>query len=67
MSIFESLGQNKSNMNDIINQFQQFARNYKGDPKQEVQQLLNSGKITNAQYQQAVQKAKALQTLLGIK
>lgn len=67
MSIFESLGQNKSNMNDIINQFQQFARNYKGDPKQEVQQLLNSGKITNAQYQQAVQKAKALQTLLGIR
>lgn len=67
MSIFESLGQNKSNMNDIINQFQQFARNYKGDPRQEVQQLLNSGKITNAQYQQAVQKAKALQTLLGIR
>ena len=67
MSIFESLGQNKSNMNDIINQFQQFARNYKGDPRQEVQQLLNSGKITNVQYQQAVQKAKALQTLLGIR
>lgn len=67
MSIFESLGQNKSNMNDIINQFQQFARNYKGDPRQEVQQLLNSGKITNTQYQQALQKAKALQTLLGIR
>ena len=67
MSIFESLGQNKSNMTDLVNQFQQFARNYKGNAQQEVQQLLNSGKITNAQYQQAVQKAKALQTLLGIR
>ena len=61
--LYESLNKN----NNIIQQFNQFRRNFKGDPKQRVQQMLNSGKISQSQYNQAVQKAQLLQSLLGIK
>lgn len=52
---------------NIIQQFNQFRQNFRGDPQQQVQQLLNSGKITQQQYNQAVQKARMLQNMLGIK
>lgn len=37
-------------MNDMIRQFQQFRASFQGDPKAQVQQLLNSGQMTQAQY-----------------
>ena len=51
------------NQNNILQQFQQFQQNFHGDPKQQVQQLLNSGKITQEQYNAAVQKAQMLQKM----
>lgn len=53
--------------NNIVQQFNQFRQQFHGDPRQQIQQMLNSGKITQVQYNQAVQRAKALQSLLGIK
>lgn len=55
------------NMNNVVQRFNQFRQQFHGDPKQQIQQMLNSGRITQAQYDQAVQKAKALQSMLGIK
>lgn len=49
---------------NIIEQFMQFQQNFKGDPKQQIQQMLNSGQITQAQYDQAVQTARQLQQML---
>lgn len=54
------------NQNNIIQQFQQFKSNFHGDPKQQIQQLLNSGRITQEQYNIAVQKAQMLQKILGM-
>lgn len=54
------------NQNNIFQQFQQFKSNFHGDPKQQVQQLLNSGKITQEQYNAAVQKAQMLQKMFGM-
>lgn len=51
------------NMN-ILNQFMQFAQNFKGDPQQQVQQMLNSGQITQQQYDNAVRMAQQLQQML---
>lgn len=51
-------------MGNIFQQFQQFKNNFKGDPRQQVQQLLNSGKITQEQYNQAVQMANAFQKMI---
>lgn len=52
------------NMPPIVQQFMQFKQTFRGDPQQQIQQLLNSGKVTQEQYNQAVQQAKALQQML---
>ena len=51
--------------NGFIQRFQQFQRMFRGNPQEQVQQLLNSGKVTQEQYQQAVQTAQQLQRLIG--
>lgn len=51
-------------MNNIVQQFMQFAQTFNGDPKQQVQQMLNSGQISQEQYNQAVQTAQQLQQML---
>jgi vancomycin permeability regulator SanA len=38
---------------------------FQGDPRQQVQQLLNSGKVSQSQYNNAVQMANQLQRMLG--
>lgn len=52
--------------NNIMQRFLQFKNNFKGNPQEQIQQLLNSGKVTQAQYNAAVQKAQMLQKMLGI-
>ena len=37
-----------------------FIKNFRGDPKAQVQQLINSGRISQDQYNQAVNKANML-------
>ena len=60
-----SMMQNQTPMNGIMQRFQQFQRMFRGDPKQQVQQLLNSGKVSQAQYNQAVNMANQLQRMIG--
>ena len=65
--IFDMLGNSQfGNMAGMVQQFQQFKKTFQGNPQQQVQELLNSGKITQQQYDQAVQQAKALQKMLGM-
>ena len=52
------------NMPPIVQQFMQFKQTFRGDPQQQIQQLLSSGKVTQEQYNQAVQQAKTLQQML---
>ena len=52
-------------MNGLLQRFQQFQQTFKGDPKQQVQQLLNSGRVTQDQYNRAVQMAQQLQRMMG--
>lgn len=42
---------------NMLMQFAQFANNFRGNPQQAVQQMLQSGRVTQEQYQQAVQMA----------
>jgi hypothetical protein len=50
---------------NLLQQFQQFRQSFHGDPRQQVQQLLNSGKVSQEQYNQAVQMANQLQKMMG--
>lgn len=64
--LFNQYGNSQyGNMSGIVQRFNQFRQNFQGDPKQQVQQLLNSGRVTQEQYNRAVQMANALQKMLG--
>lgn len=52
------------NLMGIMSQFQQFRSNFQGDPKQQIQQMLNSGQITQEQLNQVLPIAKQLQNML---
>ena len=65
--IYNMLNKNtNSGSNNILQRFQQFRQSFRGNPQQQIQELLNSGKVTQRQYDQAVQQAKALQKMLGM-
>lgn len=49
-----------NNFQNFLNSFNQFYKTFNGNPEQQVQQLLNSGKVSQAQYNQAVQQANQL-------
>lgn len=51
--------------NGMLQMFQQFRQNFRGNPQEQVQQLLNSGKVSQAQYNQAVQMAQQFQRMFG--
>lgn len=52
-----------NNVMGMLQQFMQFKQNFKGDPREQIQQMLNNGKITQAQYDDAVRKAQEFQKM----
>lgn len=48
----------------MIQQFMQFRQNFKGDPKEEVQKMLQSRKISQQQLNQVQQMAGQFQHML---
>lgn len=64
--LFQQMGGQMPN-GAFMQRFQQFQQVFKGDPRQQVQQLLNTGRVSQAQYNQAVQMAQQLQRMMGIK
>ena len=49
----------------MLMQFINFRNSFRGDPQQMVQQMLNSGQVSQQQYQQAVQMANQFQQMLA--
>lgn len=58
-SLYQQLNPVPKN-NNLINQFLQFRKTFTGDPQQMVQNMLNSGKISQEQVNQYAQQATAL-------
>ena len=48
----------------MMQQFQQFKANFQGDPKAEVEKLLQSGRLNQRQLNQLQQMAKQFQSLM---
>lgn len=57
---------NQTQNNNMLQRFQQFRNSFHGDPQQQVQQLLNSGKVSQQQYDNAVKMANQFRQMLGI-
>ncbi len=56
---------NQQNPMQMIQQFNQFRNNYKGDPKQEVMRLVQSGQMSQAQLNQLQQMATQFMDVLN--
>lgn len=64
-NMFANTMPNNGPVANLIQQFQQFRSNFRGDPRQQVQQMLNSGRITQSQFDQAAQIANQLQKIMN--
>lgn len=62
--LYRQFGNNS--MNGFMQNFQRFRQTFSGNPQQQIQSLMNSGKISQAQYDAAVQKANMLKNMLGM-
>lgn len=50
--------------NNMLAQFQQFKQSFKGDPNQTINQMLQSGKVTQEQVNRATQIANQMKGML---
>ena len=53
---------NNINPQNFMDELNNFAKNYQGDPKAEVEQLLNSGKMSQQAYSRFNKMATAIQS-----
>lgn len=60
--LFNQIGNNSP----MLQQFMQFKQMFQGDPKQQVQMLLNSGKMSQEQFNQLAKQATQLQKMFHI-
>lgn len=68
-SLFNMFGQqaqpiNNNGFANMMSQFQQFKQNFSGDPQQQVQQLLNSGQMSQQQFNQLSTMATQFQNMM---
>lgn len=52
------------NMMNMMQQFNNFRQTFQGDPKQKVQELLNSGQMTQDQFNQLSQMAQQFKNFI---
>ena len=67
-SIYSQLNNNNTmfpNQQNLISQFNEFRKNFQGNPQQMVQQLLQNGNMSQQQYNQLRQMALQFKQLLG--
>ena len=68
-SLFNMFGKqnpfiNNNGFINMMNQFQEFKQNFSGDPQQQVQQLLNSGQMSQQQFNQLSTMATQFQNMM---
>lgn len=66
--LFNILGGNRSAGNDRMSQFMsefnRFKNSFSGDPRAEVQKLLDSGRMTQDQYNRLAEMAKQIASIM---
>lgn len=50
---------------NIVSEFMNFRNNFQGDPKAQVMNMLSSGRVSQAEYNQAVQQANQLYSMMN--
>ena len=57
--------QPQNQFTQMMQRFQQFQKSFSGNPAQQIQQMMNSGKISQPMYNQAVQMAQQFSRMFG--
>ena len=52
-------------MQNLMQRFQQFQQTFRGNANQQIQQMMNAGKVNQTQYNQAVQMAQQFKRMIG--
>ena len=63
-SLFNDFNQPTNNMANLLSQFNQFRSTFSGNPEQQVKQLLQSGRMSQEQFNQLAQTANQLYRLI---
>lgn len=53
------------NLENMVSQYQQFSQGVQGNPRDQVMQLLNSGRMSQDQFNQLSNMATQFQSILG--
>lgn len=59
-----SLAPQPKSTGSLIHDFINFAKNYKGNPEEDLKNMLNSGKVTQAEYEDAYKKAERIMPII---
>lgn len=62
--LYNSMNSMPNNMNGFFQRLNQLKQTFKGDPHQQIQNMLNSGQVTQEQYNRAVQMAQNIQKMM---
>lgn len=62
--LYQMLMNNKPQDNGFLSRFQQFKNTFSGDPKQKVEELLRSGRVSQEQYDAAVRMANQFKNMM---
>lgn len=57
--------QNQNPMNVFMQRFQQFRQSFSGNPQEQIQNLMNSGKVSQEQYNSAYQMAQQMMRMIS--
>ena len=63
--LYQEMGPQNPYQN-MMKRFEDFRKNFTGNPQEKIQQMLNSGQISQQQYNAAVQKANMLKSFFGM-
>ena len=57
--------QNQNSMNGFMQRFNQFRQSFSGDPQEQIQKLMNSGRISQQDYNNAYQMAQQMMRMIS--
>lgn len=63
--LFNSMNSTPNNMNGFFQRLNQLKQTFKGDPRQQIQNMLNSGQVSQSDYNQAVNKAQQIMAMIN--
>lgn len=63
-SIYNDFQPKAQNLGNFLTQFNQFCSMFSGDPQQQVQQLIQSGRMSQSQFDELAQQANLLRQFL---